>query len=253
MNRSCHSCSPRSPTAWRKSRRVAPALPWRPASFQRGALENRAPSCRSRGKRYATCRLLAGDEVGFGPTSTRLRNTSTTPTPVHLLAAGPRMIELAGEVADGAFLMVGLRPASVRVALRRLKEGARRSGRSLADFPVVFVVTPGLGPDADVGARWVRTWFAPEQPFLWTAKSASAPRLPLNAGTLLPLQALRRPLGVAPVRARHVLRQSAMALSAVAPRIGGNAFAAMEYLDRPRRGAGVHLCGTEYKKPWTST
>ena len=111
-------------------------------------------------------RLLAGEEVGFGPTSTRLRNRSATPTPVYLLAAGPRMIELAGEVADGAFLMVGLHPASVRAALRHLEEGANRAGRSLADFPVVFVVTLGLGPNPDVGARWVRSWFAPGQPFL---------------------------------------------------------------------------------------
>jgi hypothetical protein len=31
---------------------------------------------------------------------------------------------------------------------------------------VVFVVTLGLGPDAAVGARWVKSWFAPGQPFL---------------------------------------------------------------------------------------
>jgi hypothetical protein len=31
---------------------------------------------------------------------------------------------------------------------------------------VVFVVTLGLGPDTDAGARWVRSWFAPGQPFL---------------------------------------------------------------------------------------
>jgi 5,10-methylenetetrahydromethanopterin reductase len=111
-------------------------------------------------------RLLAGEEVGFGPTSTRLRNRSAKPTPVYLLAAGPRMIELAGEVADGAFLMVGLHPASIRAALRHLEIGARRAGRSLADFPVTFVVTLGLGSDQEVGARWVRSWFAPGQPFL---------------------------------------------------------------------------------------
>lgn len=111
-------------------------------------------------------RLLAGEEVAFGPTPTRLRNRSTIPTPVYLLAAGPRMIELAGEVADGAFLMVGLHPASIRAALRHLEEGARRAGRSLAGFPLVFVVTLGLGQDAEVGARWVRSWFAPGQPFL---------------------------------------------------------------------------------------
>ena len=111
-------------------------------------------------------RLLAGEEVGFGPTSTRLRNRSAKPTPVYLLAAGPRMIELAGEVADGAFLMVGFHPASIRAALRHLEEGARRAGCSLAGFPVTFVVTLGLGSDKEVGARWVRSWFAPGQPFL---------------------------------------------------------------------------------------
>jgi 5,10-methylenetetrahydromethanopterin reductase len=111
-------------------------------------------------------RLLAGEEVEFGPTPTRLRNRSVPPTPVYLLAAGPRMIELAGEVADGAFLMVGLHPAGIRAAFRHLEEGAKRAGRSLAGFPVVFVVTLGLGPDTGEGTRWVRKWFAPGQPFL---------------------------------------------------------------------------------------
>lgn len=111
-------------------------------------------------------RLLGGEDVEFGPTSTRLRNRDTTPTPVYLLAAGPRMIELAGEVADGAFLMVGLHPAAVNAARRHLEAGAARAGRSLAGFPVVFVTTLGLGADAQVGARWVRSWFAPGQPFL---------------------------------------------------------------------------------------
>jgi 5,10-methylenetetrahydromethanopterin reductase len=111
-------------------------------------------------------RLLAGEEVELGATRTRLRNRSAAPTPVYLLAAGPRMIELAGEVADGAFLMVGLHPAAVRAALHYLEEGRRRAGGSLAGFPVVFVVTLGLGAEAEVGARWVRSWFAPGQPFL---------------------------------------------------------------------------------------
>lgn len=111
-------------------------------------------------------RLLAGEAAEFGPTSTRLRNRRVPSTPVYLLAAGPRMIELAGEVADGAFLMVGLHPAAIRAARRHLEHGAGRAGRSLAGFPVVFVVTLGLGPDADVGPRWVRSWFAEGQPFL---------------------------------------------------------------------------------------
>jgi 5,10-methylenetetrahydromethanopterin reductase len=110
--------------------------------------------------------LLAGEEVAFGETRTCLRNRGTPPAPVYLLAAGPRMIELAGEAADGAFLMVGLHPAAVRAALTHLYAGAARAGRSLDGFPVVFIVTIGLGADADAGIRWARSWFAPAQPFL---------------------------------------------------------------------------------------
>ena len=110
-------------------------------------------------------RLLAGESVDFGPSPTRLRNRSASPTPVYMLAAGPRMVELAGEVADGAFLMVGIHPAAIRAARLHLEEGARRAGRSLAGFPVVFVITLGLGSDADVGMRWERSWFAKVSPF----------------------------------------------------------------------------------------
>jgi 5,10-methylenetetrahydromethanopterin reductase len=130
-------------------------------------------------------RLLAGDAVEFGATTTRLRNRSAAPTPVYLLAAGPRMTELAGEIADGAFLMVGLDRAAIGAARRHLQEGARRAGRSLEGFPVVFVVTLGLGADAAVGARWVRSWFAPGQPFL-AYPSAANLRWLAEAGFELP-------------------------------------------------------------------
>ena len=145
-------------------------------------------------------RLLAGEPVGFGPTETRLRNRSPVPTPVYLLAAGPRMTELAGEVADGAFLRVGLDAAAIRAARAHLAEGARRAGRSLDGFPVVFVVTLGLGADTAVGARWVRSWFAPGQPFLaypsaanlrWLAEAGFPLPEPLDPGAIAEDQARR--------------------------------------------------------------
>ncbi len=111
-------------------------------------------------------RLLAGEEVAFGAAFTRLRNPGATATPVYLLASGPRMIELAGEIADGVLLFVGLHPTGIRAAMTHLERGASRAGRSLSNFPVVFVVTLGLGPDADAGPRWVKSWFAAGQPFL---------------------------------------------------------------------------------------
>jgi 5,10-methylenetetrahydromethanopterin reductase len=138
-------------------------------------------------------RLLAGGTVTFGPTQSRLRNLSAMPPPVYLLAAGPRMTGLAGEVADGAFLMVGLHPAAIRAARRRLEAGARRAGRTLEGFPIVFVVTLGLGADAALGARWVRGWVAPGQPFL-AYPSASNLRWLRDAGI-----ELREPLDPAAI------------------------------------------------------
>jgi 5,10-methylenetetrahydromethanopterin reductase len=50
---------------------------------------------------------------------------------------------------------------------------------------VIFVVTLGLGADAGAGARWVRSWFAPGQPFL-AYPSASNLRWLAEAGFPLP-------------------------------------------------------------------
>ena len=109
----------------------------------------------------ATRRLLAGESVAFGDPPSRLRNVSSPPPPVYLLAAGPRMVELAGEVADGALLMVGLHPDAVASARRHLEAGARRAGRSLEGFRTVFIVTIGIEADGVPAQRWSREWFAP--------------------------------------------------------------------------------------------
>jgi alkanesulfonate monooxygenase SsuD/methylene tetrahydromethanopterin reductase-like flavin-dependent oxidoreductase (luciferase family) len=76
------------------------------------------------------------------------------------------MIELAGEVADGAFLFVGLHRDAIALARRHLEIGARRAGRSLASFPVVFIVTLGLGPTVRAASAWIRRWFEPGRPLL---------------------------------------------------------------------------------------
>jgi 5,10-methylenetetrahydromethanopterin reductase len=114
----------------------------------------------------AVRRLLAGDTVAFGPASTRLRNIGPAAPPVYLLAAGPRMIELAGEVADGVLLMVGLHPETVRAARAHLEAGARRAGRTLRGFPVGFIVTIALDDGGEAAETWPRRWFAPGHAWL---------------------------------------------------------------------------------------
>ena len=75
-------------------------------------------------------------------------------------------LALAAQATHRLRLLPATSSPAIRAARRHLAAGAERAGRSLANFPVVFVVTLGLGPDAGVGAQWVRSWFAPGQPFL---------------------------------------------------------------------------------------
>ena len=114
-------------------------------------------------------RLLRGERVEFNGVETRLRNLSDRPTPVFMTAAGPRMVELAGEVADGALLLVGLHPKAVDAARRRLAIGAMRAGRagrSLDGFGTIFITPTTVSDDGPAARRFPQQWFRPDQPYL---------------------------------------------------------------------------------------
>jgi 5,10-methylenetetrahydromethanopterin reductase len=110
--------------------------------------------------------LLAGQSAVYESTELRMRNVSETPTPVYLLTAGPRMVELAGEVADGALLFVGLHPEAIASARRHLEVGAKRANRSLKAFKTIFAVSIALNDTAAAAQSWIQSWFAPGQPWL---------------------------------------------------------------------------------------
>ena len=117
-------------------------------------------------------RLLAGESVVFNATDARMRNVSTPPTPVYMTAAGPRMVELAGEVADGVLLLVGLHPKAIAAARQRLEAGARRAGRDLNSFNTIFITPMTVDEDGAAARAWPQRWFRPGQPWL-TYPSAS--------------------------------------------------------------------------------
>ena len=111
-------------------------------------------------------RLLRGEQVEFNGVETRLRNVSEPPTPVFMTAAGPRMVALAGEVADGALLLVGLHPRAVAAARGRLEAGAARAGRSLDGFQTIFITPTTVSEDGAAARRFPQQWFRPGQPYL---------------------------------------------------------------------------------------
>jgi 5,10-methylenetetrahydromethanopterin reductase len=82
---------------------------------------------------------------------------------VLVLASGPKLLELAGEVADGAVMLVGLHPAGVAAARERLAAGARRAGRDPAGLHEVLIVPIAVGEDA---REWPRRDFRPGQPWM---------------------------------------------------------------------------------------
>jgi len=87
----------------------------------------------------------AGERVNFDGRYYTLKNfrlaipVPPQPPRIYLAALGPKMCELAGEVADGVVL-TWIPPAAVPTSLRHVEAGAKRAGRSLSDIDVTVYV-----------------------------------------------------------------------------------------------------------------
>jgi F420-dependent oxidoreductase-like protein len=78
-------------------------------------------------------------------------------TPIYLAALGPKMCELAGEIADGAILWL-TSPQYVRdVARPAIERGRRRAGKSLEGFEVVAAVPLAVTDDRAAALAAFRT------------------------------------------------------------------------------------------------
>jgi 5,10-methylenetetrahydromethanopterin reductase len=76
--------------------------------------------------------------------------------PIYLSAEGPRTLELAGEVADGVIVNVGLEPALVRDAVAHVHAGARRAGRDPAAVDLWTMVRANVTDDVAAGIDEIR-------------------------------------------------------------------------------------------------
>jgi 5,10-methylenetetrahydromethanopterin reductase len=114
--------------------------------------------------------LLAGDTID-GPTGEiRLSGVEGRAEPIFLAASQPRMLELAGAVADGVIIMGPADPEVQRIQMEHVDRGAEEAGRSPAevfrDVWVTMAVDAGEpGVDAvrswaSAQARWLTKWQA---------------------------------------------------------------------------------------------
>ncbi|TDD81349.1 LLM class flavin-dependent oxidoreductase [Actinomadura darangshiensis] len=75
--------------------------------------------------------------------------------PVHLAALGPRMLRLAGRVADGVILNL-ISPDQAAESVAAVRRSAAEAGRDPADVEIACVVHIGLADDPGAAARAAR-------------------------------------------------------------------------------------------------
>jgi 5,10-methylenetetrahydromethanopterin reductase len=80
-------------------------------------------------------RLTSGEAIDRGGRRWQVHR-STRRVPVYLAAEGPRTLELAGRVADGVIVGLGLTPEVIQLSLAAIERGARAVGRALSDVDV---------------------------------------------------------------------------------------------------------------------
>jgi 5,10-methylenetetrahydromethanopterin reductase len=92
--------------------------------------------------------------------------------PIYLGATGMRMMELAGEIADGVLLNYLVSPAYNAEAMERLSSGAALAGRNLDDVDRPQLVVCSLDEDREVAldrARELVTQYLGQQPHIGKA------------------------------------------------------------------------------------
>src|SRR5205085_1371425 len=67
--------------------------------------------------------------------------------PIYLAGSGPKMLETAGRLGDGAIVYATVSPDVLRVAIDRVAAGARAAGRSLDDLDVALWAPMSVGRD----------------------------------------------------------------------------------------------------------
>jgi len=117
-------------------------------------------------------RLWRGEHVdmaaaGFTMNGAHLRLAAPADINIFVAASGPKTLELAGRIADGAIILVGLFPEALRWAISHVERGAESAGRPR---PHVAVFAYGAILDDEQAAledgRSIAAWFPQTAPHI---------------------------------------------------------------------------------------
>lgn len=96
--------------------------------------------------------------------------------PIYIGATGPMMLELTGEIADGAVLNYCVPPAYNDMALEQLEKGAQKASRTLDDIDRPQLVVCSVHEDRDAaiqGSKELLTQYLAQQPHIAKASGVS--------------------------------------------------------------------------------
>ena len=103
--------------------------------------------------------LVHGKAVEVNGVEVRPKFTAP-PLPIYVASSSPLVLELAGELADGVILNVGVVPELVREALRYVERGARRADRDLRALDVTVIAASSVSQDRGRAIEECRSWAA---------------------------------------------------------------------------------------------
>jgi 5,10-methylenetetrahydromethanopterin reductase len=104
--------------------------------------------------------LLAGKPVTFEGRQVRMKNArvdfeAIRQIPIYIAARGPRLLELAGEIADGAIIGGFASANGIAHAKAAIGRGLQRAGRTWADLDLVSWLYTCVADDAATARRAV--------------------------------------------------------------------------------------------------
>jgi len=97
-------------------------------------------------------RLTSGAPVDRGGRRWQVHRSARR-VPIYLAAEGPRTLELAGRLADGVIVGLGLTPEVIRLSLAAIERGARAAGRALADVDVWWFAKANIAETREAAVR----------------------------------------------------------------------------------------------------
>ncbi len=112
--------------------------------------------------------LFSGEEGSFLGVPMKLE-VAHQEIPVYVSASGPKMLELAGELADGIIIQSGIDRRCVEFALGHIEKGVKKVGRSLQDIDLVASTFCSLDDDRELAVargKPLTAWFYAAAPNL---------------------------------------------------------------------------------------